>query len=105
MSHAYGERGRAAGAIEQGLLAYGVRESCHLGGGDLESPGTDGGGGGGGGLANDAGGAVDGEIDSGLQDGGGDHGHDGDHGLGHHAAVADHASFGFMADELGGGAA
>ena len=44
--HADGECGRAAGAIEERLLAHGLGQGMHVGGGDGESPVADGRGGG-----------------------------------------------------------
>ena len=104
LRHADGESGRTAGAVVERLLAHGVRERSHLGGGDGESPGTDGSRGRFGRLSYDAGGAVHREVDTGLQHRGCDHGHDRDHRLGHHAPVADHAGFRFPADQLRRGA-
>src|SRR6266446_1933615 len=67
LRHADGESGRTAGAVVERLLADGVRERSHLGGGDGESPGTDGGRGRFGRLAYDPSGTVDREVNSGLQ--------------------------------------
>ena len=93
-------RRRAAGAVEQGLLADRVRQRRHLAGVLREPPCADGVRRGSGSLPHDAGGAVDGEVDAGLQDTGRDHGHDGDHGLGHHATVAERSGFRFRAGSV-----
>ncbi len=100
LRHAHSESGRAAGAVVERLLADSVRERSHLGGGDWESPGTDRGRGRFGRLPHNTSGAVDREVDAGLQHRSRDHGHDRDHRLGHHASVADHAGFRFAADQL-----
>ena len=105
MRHADGEGGRAAGAVEQRLLANRVRESLHFGGGYGESPTGNGGARGGRGLSDDTRGTINCEVNAGLEDAGGNDRHDRDGGLGHHGAVAHHASFRFAGDQLGCGSA
>ena len=105
VSHAYGKGGRATGAVVQSLLTHGLRQRLHFGGRDWKSPVTDDRSRSLRRLANNAGRAVDGEIDPRLKNAGSDHRHDGDHGFCHHSSVSNHAGFGLAADQFWGGAA
>ena len=99
--HSDGKGGRAAGAVVERLLAYGLRQRMHFGGGNGESPVADGRGGGLWRLADDSRRTVDREVDSRLQHASGDHRHNGHHGFSQHGTVSHHAGFGLAPDQLG----
>ena len=104
MSHTYSECRRAAGAVEECLLADGLSQSLHVSGGYRKSPATDrrhcrfrq--------LPDDSSGTVDRKINSRLQYACGDSRHDRDQRFGHHCAISDHARFTLTLEQLGRGA-
>ncbi len=102
--HAHGERRRAAGTAQDGVLAHVLRGLHQHVGRDHEAPGGERLRHGLGRGAHERRGAVHREVDAGVDARGGHQRHHGDEGFGQHAAVADVARVGLVLQHLGRGA-